>query len=500
MFVPTGVKPIDTKEQALKDQYDEWLARIICYTFSVPPQALVKEQNRATADTQKDMSKEEGLIPLMRYQKGVMDGILRDFFDAPDLQFAWAQESATNPEVQAQIDASDVQAGIRTVDEVREERGMDALPVDPAAGEPTDSAVPAGEKPQDAALNGQQITALLGVVQAKIPKDTAAAVITASFPGLSPESVSALVSGMPAQPDPVPPPPPPGNVPDPKGQASGLPHAPASTDEQSTPAGEPQKMAKAKKAIIPIDRNRKSMVKLQAKIKKTVAKFLAGQVLPIAQKLHAILPESAEKLEKMSREEALALLQSLDLDWHDLGDDLETVLAAIAQDGAAQALAQIGVAATTSIVDQVNEKAVAWAERHAADLVTNLANTTRDKLRGDLAASIELGMSVNEIAAVIGKDYAFSEDRAELIAQTERAFADVAGNMTAYRESGVVSGKEWVLGPEHDDGLDCNCSDNADAGVIGLDENFPGGEDAPPDHPGCVCDVLPVVVEDEETA
>jgi hypothetical protein len=256
-------------------------------------------------------------------------------------------------------------------------------------------------------------------------------------------------------------------------------------------------MAKAKKAIVPIDRNRKSVLQLEAKLKKKVAKFLAAQVKPIAAQLHAVLPESAEKLEKMSREEALALLQSLNLDWHDLGDDLETVLAAIAQDGAAQALAQIGVAATTSIVDQVNEKAVAWAEQHAADLVTNLANTTRDKLRGDLAASIELGMSVNEIAAIIGKDYAFSEDRAELIAQTERAFADVAGNMTAYRESGVVSGKEWVLGPEHDDALDCNCSDNADAGVIGLDENFPGGEDAPPDHPGCVCDVLPVVSEDD---
>jgi hypothetical protein len=27
MFVPAGAKPIDTKEAALKDEYDEWLAR-----------------------------------------------------------------------------------------------------------------------------------------------------------------------------------------------------------------------------------------------------------------------------------------------------------------------------------------------------------------------------------------------------------------------------------------------------------------------------------------
>jgi hypothetical protein len=207
------------------------------------------------------------------------------------------------------------------------------------------------------------------------------------------------------------------------------------------------------------------------------------------------MPDSAEKLAKMSTDEAKAMLEALNIDWHELGDDMESVLAAIAQDGAAQGLAQVGVALDTSIVDQVNEKAVAWAEQHAADLVTKLADVTREKLRGDLAASIELGMSVKEIAAVIGPDYAFSPERAELIAQTERAFADVAGNMVAYRESGVVSKKEWALGSEHD--MDDECDENADAGAIDLDEDFPSGDDAAPAHPGCVCDVLPVVDEDD---
>ena len=494
-FLPFGVKPIDTKENALKDMFDEWLARIICYCFSVPPQALVKEQNRSVGETQKDMSKEEGLMPLMKFQKGVMDGILADFFGAPDLQFSWLQEVATNPVEQAAVDKSDIEAGIRTVNEVREERGLEPIaeePLDPEAL--PEGTAPVGEKPQDAALNGQQITALLEVVQAKIPKDTAAAVIAASFPNLSPEQVSALVAGMPTEPepDPEPPPPAPGTVPNLQGQPSAAPK-----NEPSTEPGETSTKLQ-KKAIKPINRQRKSVVKLQAKIQKTVTKFLAAQVQPVAKQLHAVMPESAEKLEKMSREEALAMLQELNLDWHELGDDLEAVLEAIAQDGAVAALAQIGVAATSDIVDQVNEKAVAWAEEHAAQLVKGLEETTLKAIRGDLAASIELGMSVDEIAAVLEKDYAFSEARAELIAQTERAFADVAGNMAAYRESGVVQGKEWVLGSEHPDGLDCNCEDNADAGVIGLDDAFPGGDDAPPDHPNCVCDVLPVVGEDTE--
>jgi hypothetical protein len=107
-------------------------------------------------------------------------------------------------------------------------------------------------------------------------------------------------------------------------------------------------------------------------------------------------------------------------------------------------------------------------------------------------------MSVDEIAAVIEKDYMFSAERAELIATTERAFADATGNMLAYRESGVVEGKEWVLGSEHED-QDCDCEPNADAGTIPLDENFPSGDDTVPAHPRCVCDVLPVVA-DTETA
>jgi hypothetical protein len=309
--------------------------------------------------------------------------------------------------------------------------------------------------------------------------------------------------GLEALPEPEPvlppviPPPPPGNVPTPEGQPA-LPNknqpAAASIDEPSTVAGETKKkLAKAKNAIKPIKRDRKTVVKLQAKLQKITLKFLKSQVQPIAQLLYDVMPESAEKLAKMSREEAMKMLEAVDFDWTKLGDDLESVLAAIAQDGAAQGLIQVGSKTTSELLDQVNEKAVEWAEKHAADLVTKLASTTRDRLRGDLAASIELGMSVKDIAAVLEKDYEFSEQRAELVAQTERAFADVAGNMLGYRESGVVEGKEWILGSEH--GPDDECNDNADAGSVGLDENFPSGDDAPPAHPGCVCDVLPVLIE-----
>jgi hypothetical protein len=35
-FVPADFKLIETRQPPLKDSYDEWLARVICYAFSRP--------------------------------------------------------------------------------------------------------------------------------------------------------------------------------------------------------------------------------------------------------------------------------------------------------------------------------------------------------------------------------------------------------------------------------------------------------------------------------
>jgi hypothetical protein len=424
-FVPGEVKPVDTKEHALKDEYDEWLARIVCFAFSIPPTPLIKETNRATAQTVQKAALSEGLAPVMNWVKALMDRILRDCFGTRDLEFIWSEEQSMEPLVQSQRDEADITSGVRTVNECREDRGLEALPDPPPEPVlPTGAAVPPGKEP---------------VAEAK-----------------------------PA------------------------PEAPK--------ASKLAKAAKAAKKVKPIKRNRPALNKLEAKIKKTVATFLKAQVQPIAEAIHAAMPPTAEKMAKMSSDEAKQLLEASNIDWTSLGDDLETILASIAQDGVAQGLAQVGATTTADLLDQVNEQAVAWAEKHAADLVTKMAETTRAKLRGDLAASIELGMSVQDIAEVIGKDYSFSQERAELIATTERAFADVAGNMIAYRESGVVKGKQWILGSEHEDGAECDCEANAEAGVVDLDDNFPSGDDAAPAHPRCVCDVLPVLNDDTEEA
>src|SRR5580692_1498621 len=52
-FVPgeSAAKVVQTKEPQHKDDFDEWLARIICFAFSVPPQWAAKVMNRATTPT-----------------------------------------------------------------------------------------------------------------------------------------------------------------------------------------------------------------------------------------------------------------------------------------------------------------------------------------------------------------------------------------------------------------------------------------------------------------
>ena len=69
-FVPGEVKPFDTKEHALKDEYDEWLARIVCFAFSIAPSALVKDNNRATAQTVQKAALSEGLAPVLKSLTG----------------------------------------------------------------------------------------------------------------------------------------------------------------------------------------------------------------------------------------------------------------------------------------------------------------------------------------------------------------------------------------------------------------------------------------------
>lgn len=195
------------------------------------------------------------------------------------------------------------------------------------------------------------------------------------------------------------------------------------------------------------------------------------------------------------------LLAELDLEVFALAqDDLENALENIGRDASRIALAQVGMTtAAESIVERVNQRALEWAEERAAELVSfdddadpALAAATRDMLRATIASGIEQNIGMPEIAAQIEESYAFSEERALLIASTEITSANSMGALASYeaaKEEGVTLKKSWLI---LEDACDI-CQENADQGPIDLDEEFPSGDMAPGAHPNCRCVLVPEV-------
>ena len=118
---------VQTKEAALKDEYDEWLARIMCYCFNVSNQAFIKQMSRATSETAQQQSEEEGLVPLKKWTKSTIDRVLRQCFGHDDLEFVWLAESDVDPLTQAQIVDIKLRSGSLTINEARAADGRDGF-------------------------------------------------------------------------------------------------------------------------------------------------------------------------------------------------------------------------------------------------------------------------------------------------------------------------------------------------------------------------------------
>jgi hypothetical protein len=128
-FVPGGVARtfIPTKEPDLTGAADEWLARIVCFAFSVSPQPFVKMMSRASAETAQDQSQAEGLAPLQAWVKSLADDVIAREFGAGDLEFRWKDDRVGDPASIASVASDYVKNGIKSVNEVRGELGLDPV-------------------------------------------------------------------------------------------------------------------------------------------------------------------------------------------------------------------------------------------------------------------------------------------------------------------------------------------------------------------------------------
>lgn len=126
-----------------------------------------------------------------------------------------------------------------------------------------------------------------------------------------------------------------------------------------------------------------------------------------------------------------------------------------------------------------------------------ITDTTREVLRGTVKQAFEEGWTQVDLAERIEESGIFSEARAEMIAKTEMARAQVEGALWTAREVGVVA-KQAELSGDHDH--DDECDEAVDEGVIGIDEDFSVGGSGPPFHPNCNCALVFYTAADPEAA
>lgn len=126
VMIPSD-KVHNTKPEALKTELDEWIARTICLGLSLPPTALMNDNNRATAETAKASAREEGVESTLDYLANLINEIIEDHFHYSDIEFQWDINEETDPLTLSQIENSYVASGIRTINEVRAEHGWEPL-------------------------------------------------------------------------------------------------------------------------------------------------------------------------------------------------------------------------------------------------------------------------------------------------------------------------------------------------------------------------------------
>jgi len=128
VFIPFGSKYVPAKDPDLTGKTDEWLARKVCFAFSIPPTPFVQQTNRATAQSAHDAALEEGLAPTQAWMKELVDDAISRGWPNCGAEFAWGDDAEVDGLVQMQILKGYTEDGIYTIDETRDVLGKDPLP------------------------------------------------------------------------------------------------------------------------------------------------------------------------------------------------------------------------------------------------------------------------------------------------------------------------------------------------------------------------------------
>lgn len=189
-----------------------------------------------------------------------------------------------------------------------------------------------------------------------------------------------------------------------------------------------------------------------------------------------------------------------------LADALYAVLMRIAVQGAAFGQKQVeryvtGVTKAPPLIpfgfevdwQAANTDAEKWARTYSNELIRGIDETTRKRVSGLVGDYIANGETLAQLQRRLrDSNSPFSASRARSIAVTETTRAFAAGNIAAWRTSGLVEGKRWNTAND-EIVRGCPICAPLDGEQVALDAQFGGRYDHPPAHPRCRCWVSPVV-------
>ncbi|MFI5266771.1 MAG: phage portal protein [Chloroflexota bacterium] len=455
---PHGSKYTATKEPALKNDYDDTLIRIACFCFGTSPTPFIKQMNRATAESAKESSSEEGVASDMTFVKSVMNEVIQRRLGFTDLEFEWQDKEAQDPLERGQVDALYLDRGVYTPDEVRADLGKAPLP-DGEGARPRmqtteqnigPDGLPTGQQPVTKPGDDSANPAKPGTKDKKAAKAALTLhLLKVGQANMRPVSI----------------------------RAKGQPVVTKVAPREFPPVQEAQRQVLAGTFQTTLQELRDQVV---AQVGKLTAEKMAKA---------ATDDEGTQRPSWDPDEIAAGLnLDALSLAW----DDTNNALILTAQDGSQTTVATITVddPGAGDITGKANADAVTWAREHAAELLGKdgsggmLSDTTRAMLKRSLTDAFNRGLTPDALAAELIEDYAFSDTRALLIAETEIAMANSHGQLMGYTAAGLTE-KSWLL--SNDEGVCPVCEGNAKKGWIPIGDKFPGGVQAPLQHPNCRC-------------
>jgi hypothetical protein len=190
-------------------------------------------------------------------------------------------------------------------------------------------------------------------------------------------------------------------------------------------------------------------------------------------------------------------------------DELLSPYESAALSGAVEGALQIDVTDTGMLAD-INKVAREWASQRSASLVGMrrtddgqlvpnpdakwaISESTRDKLRSVITSAFETeSPTIAQLDMLIQGSGIYSDSRATMISRTEVAAAQSQGNLSAWKESGLVQTVEWEISGDHDH--DDECDEN--------ESNSPFTMDEVPDHPAhpnCECVLIAGEIGEPDT-